>query len=192
LRGVLDLEALLQALARGRLVAAGRLEAIDGVDATLRGALVVLEEQPLDGALGVGAGARRHGRVRLAQLADQRHRVRGRELVKREDRGGAREEVVADHVLEAEGCEVLRELGWLRHQGEGQWGDGGDGPFGEGAGVQRRANVVQLCWAAVSWVGDGDGRFLLSYQRRQWCRELRFHLPSCKCSFECRCPTEHT
>jgi hypothetical protein len=135
LRGILDLEALLQALARGRLVAAGRLEAVDGIDTTLRGAFVVLEVQPLDGALGVGAGARRHRRVRLTQLADQCHGVRGSELVEREDGGGAREEVVADHVLEAERGEILSELGRLRHQGECQWGNGGDGPFGEGAGV---------------------------------------------------------
>ena len=119
LRTVLDLERLLHPLARSGLVTSRRLNAIHGIDTAAAQPLRVLEIQPLDRALGVVAGARRRGGIRLSQLA-QHCLWEGRgELV--QSKGGCRsgEEVVADHVLVAEGLQVLGEARWHRGEREG-------------------------------------------------------------------------
>lgn len=102
LRTVLDLEGLLLALARSRLVATGSLDTVDGIDAALAQPLGVLEQQPLDRALLVSSRAGRAWCIGFVELADDGHGKGRRELVQCEDGRGSREEVVPDHVLIAE------------------------------------------------------------------------------------------
>lgn len=145
LGAVLDFEGGLLAFAGAGLVAAGGFDAVHCVDAALGEALGVFEKEPRDSALAAIARAGGSRGIGLVHFGEDGHRVRRLgELIESEDWRSAAEEVMSKEVLEAKGLQVLSEACGQRAQRQCQWGNGGDGPSGEGVILKLRADVVEV------------------------------------------------
>jgi hypothetical protein len=94
--GIVNLKTGLLTLASSRLVAAGSLDAIHGIDATSGDTLQILEEKPLYVRFRLNAHVRSRRRISLVQLLDQSNGIWGLiQLVKCEDWCIAIKEVMA-------------------------------------------------------------------------------------------------
>lgn len=122
---VLDFPALLHALASSRFVAAGGLNTVDCVDATLRQALAVLEVKPLDRSEAVVTRAGSLRGISLIELCDLSKRT-GQQAQSVEGEDGRVD--LSDHVEEVMSSDVLIALRHKTHiknprlaaQGEGK------------------------------------------------------------------------
>jgi hypothetical protein len=100
--GIVNLKTGLLTLASSWFVAAGSLDAINGIDATSGDVLQILEEKPLYVPFSLNADARSRRRISLVQLLDQSNRIWGlMQLVKCEDWCIAIKKVMAYKLLEA-------------------------------------------------------------------------------------------